>query len=261
MENETLNTIETTLRRALRSLPEHDDLKPEEIIELAELGRRHPKFGELLARVAQSPSALSLYRAAKCTIPQRGIQKAGKSWREGVLELPHWFEGLFASARLVPVPAYRSAPVEAPAACALLKPDPVNQSLLPGVQPWRVEGHSPEIVVSTEDRELEADASLMAGQVVTVTVCPATGSWSLHDQVTYRFKVLSAEDQKKARWAEEYAQEAPVASAMTSFMLGLFGKAESLLTKWPDDPELDVLAELIRKTCQARRADARQFYL
>lgn len=256
MERETLTTAEIALRDTLTRSPETDPITPEEILEVADRGRKHPRFDALLHRIASNPSALALYRAARKTRPQSALRKLAQVWTENLVQLPKWFEDVVASVQRTPAPAYRSGSTAAP---RLLTPDPGNQSLLPGTQDWKFEAEPADVSIEQSGQSLGAVDPVAPGQTVTVVI-DGEDAWSLEGEQVFRFRVLDADQAERARWAEHHADLAPVAAALTLFSLGRFADAEQLIARWPNDPDLAAWAELIRLSCEARRMDARELF-
>lgn len=256
MERETLTTTEVALRDTLARSPETDPISPEEIIEVANRGRKHPQFDSLLARIAANPSALALYRAARTTRPKSALQKKAEEWYENLLQLPKWFEDVIASVQRTPAPAYRSGSSQATP--RLLSPDPGNQSVLPGVQDWKFEAEESDVAIEQAGKALAAGDPLEPGTVTVVV--DGEDAWSLDGDQVFRFQVLDSAAADRVRWAESNAQAAPVAAALTLFSLGRFADAERLIARWPNDPDLAAWASLIRLSCEARRMDARELF-
>jgi hypothetical protein len=256
MEEESLTQIELALRGALMSAPETDHLSADEIVELAELGRRHPRFEEKMAIIARSPVALSLYMSARETAPAQGLRRVAETWMEGLKKLPLWFDAVVSDLQKAPSLAYRSTSAAAHVNLQLASPDPVNQSVFPDAMEWTPAGDPASVLVDVA----EVDSG-DGRRVLDVTITPAGDAWSLDEEAGYRFRVLSEEEADKARWAFDNAEEAPVASGLALCCVGLFAEAEKLLSRWPADEELEAYASIIRRACQARRADARRLYL
>jgi hypothetical protein len=257
MERETLTTTEVALRDTLAHSLETDPIAPEEIIEVAERGRKHPRFEAMLARIAANPSALALYRAARSTRPKSALVKKAEEWYENLLQLPKWFEDVIASVQRTPAPAYRSGIAQAPP--RLIAPDPGNQSVLPGTQDWKFVADEADVSIDQAGKALAPVDPLAPGATVTVTV-DGEDAWSLEGDQVFRFRVLDAAEADRVRWAESNAETAPVAAALTLFSLGRFADAERLIARWPNDPDLAAWASLIRLSCEARRMDARELF-
>lgn len=254
MEHSDLSPIELVLQQALRSANTDGSLTSEEIVEVAEQGRRHPLFDRRMAEICQSPSALALYTAVRETAPRSGLRNVAGVWMEGLRRLPAWFDMVVSSLQQTPNLAYRAAPAAVSSDLRLISPDPTNQSVFEGEQAWLAAGEPGKVAISVEESRVGER------RTVTVTLTPTEETWTLSAENTYIFRVLNREETERAAWAIECASESPVAAGIVLRSVGMFAEAERLIPNWPADPELQAFADSIRDACQARRADARRLY-
>jgi hypothetical protein len=261
MSKVELTAIEATLGAALKAAPETDLMPVETIIELAELGRKHPDFENAMARIVQSPSSFALYKSVRESLPASGLRKVAEAWMEGLNSLPQWFGQMLEGLQSTPSPAYRAGAAPTISALNLLSPTPVSQSISAGIQNWQLADELAHLNIEIRGSSVDPGCALPPGEEVTVTVTCSTEAWTLDDETYYRFKVLSVDEEERANWARENSDASPRGAAAVLCSLGLFAEAERILEQMPEDPEFRAIATLIRSMCEARKMDAREFYL
>lgn len=235
MRPEENTTIDSAIRSAIAHTERELSMTPEEIIELAEMGRRDPMFEDKMAAITSSTSAFAIYSTARKT--RQSSSNLAAKLAAGLKAIPDWFASTIQSMAAQPVPTYRAGSESAI--------NLANQSISLGEA-------LPEGV--------KVETGLEPGLVFDAVLEVKTSDWTLSGVSMAKMRVLTSEEEERFLWAQNCSSDAPVAASLAYYSIGRFADADNLLSAWPEDSELDDYKNLIRATCQARRADARRLF-
>lgn len=258
MSNIELNKIEEAFSHFVKSYEGNPDIAIEQIMEAAQEGRTSPNFDLTMAKIAESSSALELYRMALELREKVGVfeslRRRAEGWFEGEVKLPAWVIGRWQELSLSPnpQPVYRSASLP----ICDLPFDPANQTVTPGTIAEAIGTQNP-VRVEVDGLPANLDDRLIPGSRIEAFFEVQASEWtSDSEQVPVSFLVLDGPESQSLDWAIENKEKAPVSSALILFQLGQFGTAEACLELWTPESGIDALAIEIRNAAQSRRENA-----
>lgn len=200
-----------------------------------------------------------------------GLRQVNGIWYEGAARLPGW---AFAAATQFSTPPELPTRTEQTLqpAIRLLRPDPANAALenltpefrwtpVPDAvryRAWLERGDGQlriNLTVKGASATLPQNEPLKAGVLYRLTIEALAAGELAGDglRTTYEFRTLTPDEQAQLRWARQNRAQAPRASAVIFYQLGLYTDALDTLNTLPNEPIIEQWRAIIQAQLNTRR--------